>query len=125
MKLNVDKKLQVFLLIITGLVIGFVNGFLGAGGGMLLVPALTLLLGLESKKIHATAVFVIVPICMISGIVYVIKGVFDINVFLPVVVGSVIGGVAGTFLLKKLSNEIISLIFWGLMVFAGVWIVIF
>lgn len=119
------KWAVVVLLVVLGLVIGFVNGFLGAGAGMLLVPLFILLTKQESKIAHATAVFIIMPICVVSGIVYVLKGVFDLGIFLPVAVGSVGGSVAGTFLLKKFSNKIISLIFWVVMIVAGALIIIF
>ena len=107
-----------------GLMVGFVNGFLGAGGGMLLVPILTLLLGLNSRVAHSTAVFVIAPICLVSGITYVIKGVIDWSILLPVAIGTIVGGIAGTFLLKKLKNDVINIIFWCVMIGSGIWMLI-
>lgn len=115
---------SVLISIIAGLFIGFVNGFLGAGGGMLLVPVLTLLLHFNSKVAHSTAVFVIAPISLISGITYIIKGVVDWKILLPVAIGTLIGGVVGTFLLKKLKSDIINIIFWCVMIFSGVWMLV-
>ena len=43
-----DKK-QIFLLILSGAVIGFLNGFFGGGGGMVCVPILQRVLSLSSK----------------------------------------------------------------------------
>ena len=121
MKIN----LKVIIIAIgAGLFVGFVNGFLGAGGGMLLVPILTLLLNLESRVAHSTAVFIIAPICLISGVTYIIKGVVDWNILLPVAIGTLIGGIAGTFLLKKLKNDVINIIFWCVMIFSGVWMLV-
>lgn len=121
--MNKNTK-NVIIAVIAGLVIGFINGFLGAGGGMLLVPVLTLLIGLNSRVAHSTAVFVIAPICLVSGITYIIKGVIDWKILLPVVLGTAIGGVIGTFLLKKLKCEIINIVFWGVMIFSGVWMLV-
>ena len=119
------KKVYFVLISIgAGLVIGFINGFMGAGGGMILVPILTLLLKIESKIAHSTAVFVIAPICLVSGVTYVIKGVVDWTILLPVAIGTLVGGVSGTFLLKKLKNDVINIIFWCVMIFAGVWMLI-
>lgn len=112
---------SVLISIVAGLFVGFVNGFLGAGGGMLLVPFLTILLKMNSKVAHSSAVFVIMPICLISGITYIIKGVVDWSILLPVSIGTLIGGVVGTFLLKKFSSDIINIIFWCVMIFSGVW----
>ena len=91
---------------------------------MLLVPILTLLLKMESRIAHSTAVFVIAPICLISGITYIIKGVVDWNILLPVAIGTLIGGIVGTFLLKKLKNDVINIIFWCVMIFSGVWMLV-
>ncbi len=129
-KLNANTKfmklnLKVVLISIgAGLFIGFVNGFLGAGGGMLLVPVLTILLHMNSKVAHSTAVFVITPICLVSGITYIIKGVVDWGILLPVAIGTLVGGIAGTFLLKNLKNDVINIIFWCVMIFSGVWMLV-
>ena len=103
-----------------GLFVGFANGFLGAGGGMLLVPILTLLLKMESKVAHSTAVFIIAPICSISGLTYLFKGVVDYSILLPVAIGTIIGGVIGTKILKNLKNDCINIIFWCVMILSGV-----
>lgn len=110
--------------IITGLLVGGINGFMGAGGGMVLVPLLCWLFKMTNKTAHATAVFVIMPICLVSGITYLLKGIVDYKILLPVGIGTAIGGVIGTFALKKLNNTIIGLIFYGVMIFSGVWILV-
>ena len=119
------NKVKLILISIgAGLAVGFINGFMGAGGGMILVPILTLLLKMNNKVAHSTAVFVIAPICLVSGITYIVKGVVDWEILLPVAIGTLIGGVAGTFMLKKLKNDVINIIFWCVMIFAGVWMLI-
>lgn len=115
-----DRKIQILLLVITGLFVGFINGFLGAGGGMILVPLVILILKLDAKVAHATAILIILPICVISGIVYILNGAFDLEVFIPCLIGTIIGGVIGTKILAKLKNEIITGIFSGVMIIAGV-----
>ena len=118
---NIMKRwVQVILLILVGLFVGFANGFLGAGGGMLVVPLSIAILKLDTKVAHATAILIILPICIASGIIYILQGGFDFNVFLPCIIGTLVGGVIGTFLLSKLKNDIITLIFSIVMITAGV-----
>ena len=114
------RWVQVVLLIVLGILIGFINGFLGAGGGMLLVPCIIPILKMDTKVAHATAILIILPICLVSGLIYAFKGSFDFDIFLPCIIGTIVGGVLGTFLLSKLKNEIITLIFSGVMIAAGV-----
>lgn len=121
---NMKRWVQVILLILLGIFVGFANGFLGAGGGMLLVPCAIAILNMDTKVAHATAILIILPICVASGIIYILKGGFDFNVFLPCIIGTLIGGVLGTFLLSKLKNDIITLIFSLVMISAGVIMII-
>ena len=51
---------------LAGFTAGAVNGIFGAGGGMLLVPLLTLLANLEEKQIFPASVTIILPICLVS-----------------------------------------------------------
>lgn len=116
--------MKALLIVLCGGVIGFINGFMGAGGGMLLVPVLFYICKLETKKAHATAVLVILPLCVASGIIYILKNAFDFAITLPVGIGTIAGGVVGTFLLKKLKSDWISLIFYLVMIGAGIKLIV-
>lgn len=54
-----DHRYNVGLLIIEGVLIGFLTGFVGAGGGFLIIPALVLLTGLPFKTAVGTSLFII------------------------------------------------------------------
>lgn len=47
------------LIIIEGFVVGGLTGFVGAGGGFLIIPALVILIGLDIKKAIATSLIII------------------------------------------------------------------
>lgn len=49
-----------------GAIAGAVNGLLGAGGGMLLVPLLRKYANLEEHQIFPSSVAIILPICFVS-----------------------------------------------------------
>lgn len=54
-----ERKLHISKLLITGVAIGLVTGFLGAGGGFLLIPTLVLLVGLPMKEAIGTSLLII------------------------------------------------------------------
>ena len=114
------KRIKKWLMPLSGLFIGFVNGFFGGGGGMLLVPAFKFIGGLDQKKSQATAIAVILPLSLVSALVYTSKGIFDIPVGFSAGLGVVAGGLLGACLLKKLSNKTLSIIFYFLMLAAGI-----
>ena len=47
------------LIIIEGFIVGVLTGFVGAGGGFLIIPALVILIGLDIKKAIATSLIII------------------------------------------------------------------
>ncbi|MCI8435986.1 MAG: TSUP family transporter [Clostridia bacterium] len=103
-----------------GAVVGFVNGFFGGGGGMLLVPLLEKGLHVNTKRAHATAILLILPMCIASAVTYIVGGSMDWPSFGYVTVGVIAGGLAGALLLKKISPTLVGVIFSLLMLGVGV-----
>ncbi|MBO9578947.1 MAG: sulfite exporter TauE/SafE family protein, partial [Microbacteriaceae bacterium] len=60
-----------------GLVVGFMSGLFGVGGGVLIVPALLLLLHFEQKRATATSLIAVGPISIAGTIVYAVSGHID------------------------------------------------
>lgn len=114
-------------MVLSGTVVGLVNGFFGGGGGMIILPVFTFLLGFRQKTAHATAIAVILPISVISLIVYLIGNstqIFNFNT-LYVAVGVMLGGVVGALILKKISGAWLVKIFAVVMLVAGVKMMVF
>ncbi len=117
-------KLQIFGGMIAGVFVGFINGFLGAGGGMLVVPLLRLIYKQKPKVAHATAVLIVLPICIVSSVVYMCNSVVKWDLLWQVLIGTIIGGLIGTFLLCKLKNNFIVFLFSLVMIGAGLFMII-
>ena len=107
---NGNKKQNIFA-VLTGLSAGLINGLFGGGGGMIVVPMLVSLLKCEPKKAHATALLIILPLSLVSGVFYAAFGTLDFRLGIPITIGVVVGGVFGAFLLSKLSSKWIVVIF--------------
>lgn len=114
------ERIKSLFLVVISLAVGFLNGFFGGGGGMLAVPALHYVEGLPEKESHATAIGIILPLSILSGAVYLIKGAFPVFDGLMAGTGVLAGGILGALLLKKLSNKVISSIFYLVMIGAGI-----
>lgn len=108
------------LIALAGVFIGAVNGIFGAGGGMLAVPALSFIMGFDDRHAHATAIAVILPLCLVSTVVYALRSTFNWAVVIPTVIGVILGGILGALLLKRLSNDVISFIFYAVMLLCGI-----
>ena len=116
---NKNNIKNVLFAILTGASAGVINGLFGGGGGMVVVPMLSNLLKYQSKKAHATAILIILPLSLVSGVLYFLFGSFDVAVGIPVIIGAVIGGGVGAFLLSKLSAKWVVYIFCIIMAIAG------
>ncbi|HJB34383.1 MAG TPA: sulfite exporter TauE/SafE family protein, partial [Candidatus Blautia merdipullorum] len=55
---GVSKRVRVIQSVVCGIVIGFICGFVGAGGGMMMLLILTSVLGYELKTAVGTSVFI-------------------------------------------------------------------
>jgi len=119
-----DKKWKSFA-ILTGLIAGLVNGVFGGGGGMIVVPMLTFLIKVPQNKAHATAILIILPLSIVSGLLYVAFGSLKLSIALPVGGGVVAGGLLGALLLSKLSSKWLVIVFSVVMLAAGVKMLIF
>jgi hypothetical protein len=83
------------LAIAIGIIAGFASGFLGIGGGIILVPAYVFLMGLGMHEALGTSLITI-PIYAISGSVeHYLLGHVDLVLFALIAVGSVIGAQMG------------------------------
>lgn len=114
------KKTELVLKCGGGLLIGFINGFFGGGGGMLCVPLLEKILNEPTKKAHATAILIILPISIASAVTYFINGYFTLTGTLATGGGVVAGGALGALLLKKLPSFVVGIIFALMMIGVGI-----
>lgn len=105
---------------VSGALAGLANGFFGAGGGMFLVPLFCRWVKMEDKKAFATSLAVILPLSVISGIVYLIKGEVDIMRALPYLLGGLVGGVVSGLVFKKMSARFLRRALALFIIYGGV-----
>ena len=78
-----------------GLVAGFVSGLLGVGGGIVLVPAFTVLIGMPLKRALGTSLLVISVLVVPGTLVHWALGHIDWAIFLALTIGVVPGARIG------------------------------
>lgn len=105
-------------MILAGAAAGTVTGIFGAGGGMVLIPLLTLITDTDEADLAATSLCIIVPICVVCIAFSGSLGVLQQPQTLPYMIGSGLGGLlAGLFghkiPAKWLHKGLGILILWG------------
>lgn len=111
------KRSQISIAI-AGLLAGAVNGLMGAGGGMLLVPLLTRSAQLTPKEVFPSSVSVILPVCLVSLLVTAATTGLDPAGALPYLSGSFLGGILAGLFGKKIPVQWLHrvlgiMILWG------------
>lgn len=111
------KGLPLFRILLDGLVVGFVTGLVGAGGGFLVVPALALLAGLAMPRAVATSLLVVAmkSFAGLAGYVFTIGGdslislnpatTFNWPVTLIVTAAAIVGALIGSALVAKIHPD--------------------
>lgn len=97
---------------------GLINGLLGAGGGMILVPLLSRLCNVAGKPAFATSIAIVLPLCLVSLGVMSLRQPLPWAEALPYLVGGGIGGIASGLVFQKVSANLLhkvlgAFIFWG------------
>lgn len=108
----------VLILLSIGLMAGILSGFVGIGGGVVIVPALVFTLGLSQHEAQGTSLFVLMmPVVLLAVINYWKAGNVNWKFGLIIAGAFVIGGFIGSKLSLKLSPGIVKLVFGILMAY--------
>jgi len=103
---------------LAGLCAGAINGLFGAGGGMVLVPLLTKVSGLQDRAVFPASVCMILPICIVSLFMSTNVQGIPFPLLLSYLAGSTAGGLIAGLTAKKiptlwLHRGLGLLILWG------------
>ena len=105
---------------IAGAAAGAANGLFGGGGGMVFLPILSRLDTLPQRKLYATCVGVIFPVCLVSAAVYFLRGSLPLAEALPYLAGGLIGGWIGGKLYGRISTTWLKWMFAAFLFYGGV-----
>lgn len=97
-------------LAVVGLIGGFLSGSFGVGGGIVMVPLLIWLTGMDQRRASATSLAAILPSVVIGSIGYLSHGEVDLVAAIALGAGTVPGALIGTRLLRILP---IAALRWG------------
>ena len=111
-------------LAIVGVLGGLLSGAFGVGGGILMVPLLIVLAGMDQRRAAATSLAAIVPTAVVGSIAYFANGEVDLPAAALVAAGGIAGSWIGSHLLRRLSLGWLRWGFIALLVLVAVRLVI-
>lgn len=111
-------------IMLIGIIAGFISGMFSAGGGLILVPIFVYLLNLSERKARATSLFCILPMVIITAIVYSRNDFIDWNIGVKCAIGGIVGGLVGSKLLNKIPAKYLKISFILFLLYAGISIIL-
>ncbi|MEZ6033242.1 MAG: sulfite exporter TauE/SafE family protein [Planctomycetaceae bacterium] len=107
------------LLAIMAFAAGFLGSLTGMGGGIVIVPGLTLLFGVEIRYAIGAALISVIATSSGAAAAYVKEGFANIRLGLFLEIATTIGAVVGAFLATKISGNSIAVIFGGILLYSA------
>jgi uncharacterized protein len=115
--LRVPDWLKVALI---GVAAGVVNGLLGVGGGMILIPGMVYCLGMGEHDAHGTSLAIVLPISVASAFIYGRNHYVDWSLTWRIAIGGMIGAYIGARLINYIPDIWLKRIFAAFMIATAV-----
>lgn len=110
----------IILLVGIGLVSGILSGFVGVGGGVIIVPALIYVLGMGQLDAQGTSLFVLLlPVGILAVMNYWKSGNINWQFGIIIALTFVIGGYVGSKFALKISPSLVRFIFGIIMAYVS------
>ncbi|MEE3478369.1 MAG: sulfite exporter TauE/SafE family protein, partial [Methanomethylophilus sp.] len=109
--------LMVLMLIAIGA--GIVGALFGLGGGIIFIPVLTILFGLDAAEAVAASLVGIVATSTGSATGFVKKGLSNIRLGMLLEITTTIGAIIGAIIASYLENWILLILFSMVMLYSG------
>ena len=109
--------------VIAGLVSGVLGG-MGMGGGTLLIPILTIFLGITQHMAQGINLLVFIPMGLVAIIIHICNKLIDYRVFMWLVVPAVVTSIVASNLSNNLDNNVLRVIFGVFLVVIAVYEII-
>lgn len=119
---NENKRFRVVLVTLEGMMIGFLTGLVGAGGGFLIIPALVLLTGLRFKTAVGTSLFIIAINSLIGFLGDVLNHEIPWMFLLSVTALAIVGILLGNRISHYVSAKFLRKGFGWFVLVMGCWI---
>ncbi|TNU76880.1 sulfite exporter TauE/SafE family protein [Miniimonas arenae] len=106
--------------VLIGLGAGLLSGLFGVGGGTVIVPALVAFAAFDRRMAAGTSLLAIVPTSIVGFLTYGLAGHVSVLTAAILAVGTVIGAQLGTWLLARLSQQVLRWAFVAFVLFVAV-----
>ena len=109
-------KVTVLRLVVIGILAGVLSGLFGVGGGVIVVPALMMLVGIDQRRASMTSSVAIAPASLVGAVTYAMHGNLHVIATALLLAGSIVGSQFGVRLLRVMPGKFLPWLFIGFIV---------
>lgn len=111
---------QLFKGALIGLLAGLASGYVGVGGGFLMVPLFVSVLGIMMKQASGTSLVAVTLLAIPGAIEQALLGNIHFTAGIAIAVGSIPGAVVGAFLIRYVLEKTLRMLFGVFLFFAAI-----
>lgn len=115
---------QLLIGVAIGLGAGVASGYVGVGGGFIMVPLMLSLVGIEMRQASGTSLIAVMILAVPGVIEQALLGNINYTAGIAIVVGSIPGAVVGARLVRVVPELVLRFIFGGFLIVAAVILVL-
>lgn len=103
--------MHILAFIALGLAAGTLSGLLGVGGGIIIVPVLNQVFHVPMSVAVGTSLLIIIPTALVGSLTHYTKGNLQLQIALPVMIGTIAGGYLGARLAGAVPELLLKRLF--------------
>ncbi len=119
-----DSKYRLLMIPTEGLIVGIVTGFVGVGGGFMIIPALVLLGKTPMKEAVGTSLLIITFKSLAGFAGYFGQVPVDVNIMIIFTIAASLGTISGAYLTKFVKPKLLEKSFGYFMIAVAVYILV-
>ena len=123
MKLKPQGLKKWILIILLSFLAGCINGFVGTGGGIIVVFLLFRLYGggeENTKDVFARTLLTVFPMSLAALTVYLRNSAVDMHLILRVLIPAILGGATGAIFMDRIDKRVLNIVFAALVIYSGI-----
>ncbi|MEG2850412.1 MAG: sulfite exporter TauE/SafE family protein, partial [Raoultibacter sp.] len=117
-------KSQLFKGALIGLAAGVASGYVGVGGGFIMVPLFISVVGISMRHASGTSLIAVTILAIPGAITQALLGNVDFIAGAAMAVGSIPGALLGASLMRRVPDRTLRFLFGGFLIFVAILLVV-
>lgn len=112
--------MNLLTILAVSIVAGILGSMLGLGGGMIVTPVLTVLMGMDIKYAIGASIVSVIATSSGAAVAYIHDGLTNLRAGMFLEIGTTLGALTGVFVGMLLSGTVLSIIFGLLLIYSAI-----